>query len=423
MLGLDIIENVESEGDEMQKILFCNMDLLFKGFNGFNQAKSKENRDLFLQYVNELSQEDNNIVYFVSRDEKKLYLGEEHFKKEGYTNFFFKRRDHIRAIVDKNRSRNNCFVFISGKEVDFHVAVNCKALFIVPTWIPTEDKAKYYGVHVDTPEQLAQFIRTLNNHNCVFEELNIEPNVDFLALVDARYRAKARTLGEREMLIHFENILKKGQSRNYYAILMYHFLAGMTRTNLLDDVELFGMIPSSNGFINPDMFSFMTQTRLIKGKRLPSNALYQQPYEQQNLLIRHTQKQKAHEAYGFQQRATMGCSDEFATLCINPAFRNKINKLSKTGNFNVCIFDDYVTHGNSFNAVRSLLKNLGANKIIFISLGSFAQNFQKNDYEISGDVFTANYTWRFIGNRALTNAQYNTMAKDEIDALYNIFNS
>lgn len=407
----------------MQKILFCNLDLLAKGFEGYDQALSKKYRNEFVDYMVELSNEDENLVCFISRENTRLGSAKKHFDGLGYTNFIYKNRNDIRSFAQKHKSIQNCFVFISGKEVDFHVAVSCKALFIVPTWIPMEDKAEYYGVHVDTPEQLAKFIRTLNNHNCVFETLHIEPNVDLFALVDARYKAYYKTEEEKQMLMHFENLLKNGGSRNYYHILMYHFLAGMTRTDLLDDVELYGMIPSSDGSVNSDMFDFMTRTRLIKGRRLPKNKLYQAEAREQNLLIRHTKKQRAHMKYNFSQRATMGCADEFATLCINPEFKDKIKKLRDEGRFNVCIFDDYTTFGNSFNAVRNLLKYLGANKIVFISLGSFVREFKKNNYEITGDVFSKNYTGKIISCESLSHAVYNTDAKAEVDALYDIFNS
>lgn len=72
-------------------------------------------------------------------------------------------RHAAKEFVLKHKTKNNYFVFISGKEVDFRIAVLSKSLFIVPTWIPTEPKSEYYGVHVDNPEQLNKFIRTLNN--------------------------------------------------------------------------------------------------------------------------------------------------------------------------------------------------------------------------------------------------------------------
>ena len=118
----------------------------------------------------------------------------------------------------------------------------------------------------------------------------------------------------------------------------------------------------------------------------------------------------------------MGAKEEFRTLCINPDFKNKINTLRKSGKFNVCIFDDYMTHGNSFNAVRNLLKQLGANQIIFVSLGNFGKPFQKKDYAINGDVYDIGYTYSPI-NSSIKSLIYNDMAKDEISELYDIFNS
>ena len=110
------------------------------------------------------------------------------------------------------------------------------------------------------------------------------------------------------------------------------------------------------------MFSFMHQTRYIKGKQIPRNT----PHGE-NLLLRKKVKNKAHLSHSTSERIQMGAIEEFNTLCINPDFQGKINRLQKQGRFNVCIFDDYLTHGNSFNAVRNLLETLGVNKIIFIS--------------------------------------------------------
>lgn len=118
----------------------------------------------------------------------------------------------------------------------------------------------------------------------------------------------------------------------------------------------------------------------------------------------------------------MGAIEEFKTLCINPDFKNKINTLKKSAKFNVCIFDDYVTHGNSFNAVRNLLKNLGANQIIFVSLGNFGKPFQKRDYIINGDVYDIGYTYQ-LSNSCIKSFIFNDTAKDEVSELYDIFNS
>ena len=277
----------------MKKILFCNLDLLVKGFTGWEPAASLKNRNKFLEYANTLCENNDNVVCFISRDQEKLNSGKKHFDEKGFNKFIYKLRNDAREYVMENKNRNNYFVFVGNKEVDFRLAVNTQSLFIVPTWIPVEDKAEYYGVCVDTPTQFYKFILTLNNNNAWYSQLQIDDRSTCISLMDARTYAGSPTISEKQMLINFQQLLKNGQSRNYYAILMYHFLANMTSTSLFDDIELFGMIPSSNCFVNPDLFRFMEQVRYIKNKRLPQS-VYKQPPEEQNLLIRHRPKQQMH---------------------------------------------------------------------------------------------------------------------------------
>ena len=169
--------------------------------------------------------------------------------------------------------------------------------------------------------------------------------------------------------------------------------------------------------MNNDMHLFMTQVRYIKGKRLPKNTM-----NCDNLLIRHKPKNKAHEIYSAYDRFKLGAKDEFDTMFINPEFESKINRLKKQNKFNVMIFDDYMTHGNTFNAVRNLLKNIGANKIIFVSLGSFNKPFQKKDYYIEGSVYDADYKASLTNEEELIHFEYQQQAKWEVAELYDIFN-
>ena len=163
----------------------------------------------------------------------------------------------------------------------------------------------------------------------------------------------------------------------------------------------------------------MTQVRYIKKKSLPKKGTM----KSENMFLRHTPKAKAHEKYQGYQRINMGSVDEFSTICINPEFKDKINHLRKINKFNVCVFDDYMTHGNSFNAVRNLLESIGVNKIIFVSLGSFAKPFQKRDYAFIGDIYEPGYTYIPENSKVLDNIAYNDTAKDEVAELYEIFNS
>lgn len=399
----------------MKKIIFANLDILASSFGTIDVTQI---RDEFLAKAENLCSTGENHIVFESMHMDKLNYVKSIFTPDKYPYFKFMKRSDVKNIVVNNRDKNNLFVFLSGKEQDFHIAVQSKSLFIVPTWIPVDDKSMFYGIHVDTPKQFFKFIKTLNNQNHWFATLNIEPNVTALSLMDARYGYFAKNEEEREMLIHFQGLLKQGTYRNYYDILLYHFIAGMTNTTMFDDIELFGMVPSSDCTLNQDMHMFMKQVRYIKGKRLPKNNM-----DYDNLLIRHTAKKKAHEVYSGNARVNLKATDEFKTMILNPDFQKKIDKLRKENRFNVMVFDDYMTHGNTFNAVRNLLKAEGANKIIFVSLGSFNKPFQKNDYSITGSVYEPGYTANLIGSSELCINQFQQEAKQEVAELYDIFNS
>lgn len=398
----------------MEKILFCNLDLLRTSFDTYFDPDLHANRDDFLVYAERLCLNEKNQVCFISAKANDLSAAQRVIQNPEFE--YLSRKDAT-EFIKVNRAHNNYYVFISGKDIDFYTAANTKSLFIVPNWIPMESKAQHYGVHVDSPSQLFQFVRTLNNHETWYARATIDPGIIVLSLMDGRYKYHSKTLNERDLIEHFENLLKYGSSRNYYEILLYHFLAGMTNSKLFDDIELFGMIPSSDCSLNTDIFTFMKQVRFIKKKRIP-NVIP----NGENLLLRKKAKPKAHESHTPIERIEIGPTEEFDTLCINPDFKDKINKLRQNGKLNVCIFDDYLTHGNSFNAVRLLLKHLGANKVVFVSLGNFGQPFQKQEYSIEGDVYDIGYKYKYVES-SIISFHYNDKAKDEIDKLYKIFNT
>ena len=55
----------------MRKILFCNLELLVKGFEGYDPVLSRINRDKFLKCMSELISEDENLVCFISRNNQQ----------------------------------------------------------------------------------------------------------------------------------------------------------------------------------------------------------------------------------------------------------------------------------------------------------------------------------------------------------------
>ena len=418
----------------MEKLIFCNLDMLKNepdeddyedyDFSDFDFDKFREKRDKFMRKFKELSEESDNKIFFYSRKRDMLRDFADAFHTHGYTNFQFKDRRTVEEFAKSNKNKNNYFVFVGGKNADFQLAVNTRSLYIVPTWLPLEDRAQRYGIHVNTVKQLRKFIQTLNNQNVWYSRLEIDDISTAYSLVDARYGKYADTEEEKVMVQNFQRLLKDHQSLNYRRILLYHFLAGMTSNMDFDDIELFGMLPSSNCDVNEYVFDFMTQVRLLKGKQLPKRYKSDVPAAATNLLIRHTPKNQNHNGGRERQaRINLGAKDEFRTLIINPDYKKRIDTLRSEGRFNVCIFDDYMTHGNSFNAVRNLLEKLGANKIIFVSIGIFRSEFQRRDYTITGDVFSPCYTYQLETYQQLDNYEINSNAKKEVADLFDIFNS
>ena len=116
------------------------------------------------------------------------------------------------------------------------------------------------------------------------------------------------------------------------------------------------MIPSSDCTLNPDIFEFMTQVRLLKKKKLPRNYMYSEDCtpEETNLLIRHARKKKAHVSHSPDERISLGAKEEFATIHIHPDYKKRINDLKKDGRFKVCIFDDYMIF--TLNTFMSILR-------------------------------------------------------------------
>lgn len=168
----------------MDKLIFCNLDLLKKNlsnidfpdfnFNNFDFDKLEKFRNKFLKRFKNLSEDTDNKIIFYSRDAKKIKNAKEKYDKLGCSEFEYRLRETVETFINKNKNRNHHFVVIGGKNKDFELAVNSHSLYIVPTWLPLEEKSEQYGIHVDTVTQLCKFILTLNNQNAWYSELEVD---------------------------------------------------------------------------------------------------------------------------------------------------------------------------------------------------------------------------------------------------------
>ena len=88
------------------------------------------------------------------------------------------------------------------------------------------------------------------------------------------------------------------------------------------------------------------------------------------------------------------CQKHFESIYVNDKYKGKLRDRV------VCVFDDYLTHGSTFETLRNLLVSCKVKKIIFVAVGKFKQNFEyayaQKSFSIKGDVHKANkYTATF----------------------------
>ena len=216
------------------------------------------------------------------------------------------------------------------------------------------------------------------------------------------------------MVEGFSRFLKDGK-RDYYKILRYHFLAGIANSPEFRDVTHWCIFPSSGTELNPDMMEFKESVRCLMGSRIPKTL---QGSDKNNLLLRVHSVQKSHRTNA-SERIRNGASKHFESIIINPEYNDKKwNVKDKV----VCVLDDYLTHGNSFESARNLLKAAGAKKVICVSLGTFKNIYRYQEYKLSGDFYHVNgFEYEKLSS-CTKSGKFDEEARTEVRKLYDIFN-
>ncbi|WP_326514762.1 phosphoribosyltransferase [Clostridium intestinale] len=358
--------------------------------------------------------EEENQVCFVSRDAKKL----KDIKEEiGNDKFYYKLRYQLDDTMKKNTGKEHYFVVLGNRDVDFLFAVRNKLLYLVPEWtVHINEKSQKYGIMIEDLEMFEEVIKAINNQNEWYYSAELPDGTKVYSLICAHSRGSIPS-DEKEIVEGFEDFLKRGNGK-YYKVLLCHFLASISNSKEFRDINCWGIMPSSGLSLNKDMLEFKERVRYFMGGKIPK-ALQDKPLEN-NIFVRNEAVTKSHHT-SVLQRINQGATRHLSTININPAYYDKKLK-SKLKGKNVCIFDDYLTHGNSFEALRNLLKEAGADKIIFVSLGKFRRDYIYQDYEINGDVFEAQgFDYVISHKEIIQDDEYNDEAREELTELKNIF--
>lgn len=300
-------------------------------------------------------------------------------------------------------------IIIGSSDDDLHIAANNKLLLINPQWsYICEEKPLKYGFSLGTPYILIRMLKIIENQNKWYYELKLDEKSTVYALTSANNNIASET--ESVMIDRFRSLLKSGD-RTFFEALFFHLISGIMKSDALRKITIWGIMPSSGITLNKDMLEIKERCRYLTNGR-----------NQKPLLLRHTPVEKSRHTNP-RDRLNIGAKKHLESIQINPEYRGKI--VGKT----VCILDDYVTNGCSFEAVRNLLMAAGAEKVYFVALGRFRKGalgvYQKEEYYIEGNIYGNNYlsTRTSIDSEFGRNGNYNHEAREEVENIYEILKS
>ena len=111
------------------------------------------------------------------------------------------------------------------------------------------------------------------------------------------------------------------------------------------------------------------------------------------IFIRHTATSRSRFDNRDHRQRNDYCQKHFQSIRVNDKYKGKLKGRV------VCVFDDYFTHGNTFEALRNLLIKCEVKKIIFVSIGKFERRneseYVQKSFSIEGDVYSGNNTANF----------------------------
>lgn len=334
----------------------------------------------------------------------KQYLKEELTGVEVYG------RSELRSLFKNKIISNEKSIFIGPSNDDLYIAAAYKLLYINPEWSSEhEADAEKYGIKIKETSQLISMLKILINQHKWFYSLKISEKSELISLMSANSFGSQIDEREKNVLDQFQEVMKRG-SEVYKDALTFHLISGMMQYEELYNIDYWAAMPSSGTEPSEVLVEFKDRCRYLTGKKISKP-----------LLIRYKKIKKSH-SLPREERIKLGASRLFDSVKVNPYFKGKLK--GKT----ICIIDDYVTNGATTEMARNLLEKTGVKKIIFISLGRYLKyngvTYQKEDYQITGDVYEAGYTYgrdKFdisYGN----NAVKETAAKDEVKKIYDILN-
>lgn len=355
----------------------------------YNNSKGK------FRSLNSLNDDYNIII--LSHDNNNLESAKKSYS--GLSNIHYVNRKYIRQAIANNPDFT--YIIIGSVDEDLYLAANNKFLCFNALWAKSSDvKINFYGIPVNKIKSLPIILDLLTNTTGWYRKIQVDSSTTIYSLMNARTRTSEYNQAEKDLINIFHKILKDGD-RHLFKVLLYYLLGTINRDANFKDIKDWSIFPSSGKQFNAEMLEFKEIVRyMMNGKKT------------ENIFIRHTTIKKSHT---LPKEVRLYCNRHFDSISLNPIYKGKLKNRA------VCIFDDYLTNGTSFEAARNLLLSEGVSKIICVSLGTFNNAYLQQDYKITGSVFSQNYKYNLKNSKYLNTDEYNESAMNDISKIADLF--
>lgn len=290
-------------------------------------------------------------------------------------------------------------MLIGYVDYDIRISANNKILLVNPGWLDkVEAKILKYGFELRDIRQVLECIDILQLKTEVYYEVKIDSHSKLLAVSDAK--TLHAVASEKEIKDIYQRTLKRNKQAFRHAIY-FHYLTMVYGLEILHDVDYWMTFPSSTGENKNYIYDIVKKTRYLLNNR-----------NSKDLLIRHTPTEKS--AYmDKREKEIKGAKRHLQTIHLNPEYQGKLKDKK------VVIMDDYTTTGNSFESARNLLLNQGVKEIIFLAIGSYQNEYKKEDFNIEGDVYSSEFLAVKEGDSRIPGVK-NLQATTVLNEIYSI---
>lgn len=325
-----------------------------------------------------LFQKNNITVAVLAKDQTNAVLHSEvplEFKDD--LKFIPRSRTMWNRVHEQQR-QGNMIAVVGVVDEDAIFAFQSKIPLFNPTLLGynVDLKVDNYGLPIADLQDIIDCYKAFEIHQDNYFQIDFSDNFTVISLNNANtYLRPSEEVRIKEL---FKTNLKGGAySRNHkiLLLLLFHLVNEITTNDFYQDVDYWGIFPSSDPFNTTTSISFLKESvRCIVGGG---------PRGGEELFLRIKAKPPKHFS-GNKKYSDKG-NEDFETLIVNPKHYGKIR-----GSV-VCIIDDYITTGYSAEVAKSLLIAAGARKVVFLSIGKFGKKYFSTTYNVQGNV-SRNYS-------------------------------